>query len=665
MIFIGNSKTKVEVLFAFFFISLLLFGGYVFIASDAVSQKALTSKQKLLLPQLQKQLQQEKLLVPELLNQIQQQQKGVRPLPQEQQDLISELQQEMQQQQLPQATREELQAREEDGEENAGDNDDDVPSLNDMWKVLPSLSSNPSELRSGALKSALVNQTTLSQEAISQAIQGQEPINTRSPPKILFNPPSSAQPLPDNLAPVQRGCNPLLPIHPEWVTVKPYPYDTVVAEGVVTSSRINVAHHEWPFSHKSHDNNFHLLLDPKYTGLASVNHPKNENGQRTMEMEWEIGTANDGRTDRFPKTFWPWEGDRVWMMGKWVWDCSHFDPVHLNGWLSEIHPPFATAFTRNEPHQFPGESKPSSAVVTYIYLHGQGGNFNTPVGGRNYEFDINMPPRPSFLPTAQLRYDITCCFFGVNVKPIITANLKENKAHVVIPLSGIPASTSLKYGAIVAAKWVDTTRALPSSEGFRTLRVTFDSIKIIHDHDPGTSGEWNNLWVGVNGKWVELSGPSGHYGLDDVDDGDVKHFPAGKSVIVTVPEKGELKIQTTGWEDDNDGYYGHGYLWYLALPLWSPIGPSKLGALNDNDPTGIILTRYCSVSIEDRCSGNFGIGRHNDLSVEGHGAKGGDFELRYHIEQLSITAPTTPPTAQLPTPPSPRPPAQLPTTPIR
>ena len=33
-----------------------------------------------------------------------------------------------------------------------------------------------------------------------------------------------------------------------------------------------------------------------------------------MEMEWEIGTVNDGRDDRFPKEFWPSVGDRVWMM---------------------------------------------------------------------------------------------------------------------------------------------------------------------------------------------------------------------------------------------------------------------------------------------------------------------------------------------------------------
>jgi hypothetical protein len=354
------------------------------------------------------------------------------------------------------------------------------------------------------------------------------------------------------------------------------------------------------------------------------------------------------------------------MMGHWVWDCGHFNPTSLNGWLSEIHAPFATAFTRNEPTIFPGETRPSSATMTYIYIHGQGGYYNTPVGGRNYEFDIPTPPKPH-LP-AQLKSKVAACCFGISgPAPIVTPKSQlcdfggtmTRCAHVVIPLSGIPASTGLKYGAAVAVKWIDPTLAFQPTGGFRTLRVTFDSIKVNQDHDD-SSGEWNKLWVGVNGKWIELSGPSGHYGLNDVDNGEVIVFPPrSKYVTVIVPEKGELKIQTTGWEDDNDGYYGHGYLWYLALPEWSPIGPSKLGALNDNDYIGVLRHNYCSTITpenEGRCDGgaNFGIGPHNDPSNLAVGDSGtGDFNLRYRIEQVSITPPTTQPPAapKLPTQP--------------
>jgi hypothetical protein len=642
----------IKVIIAFFSVSLLLFGSNAFMMTSYSQAQQVPSKGEQLSPQLQQQFQQQKQQLQLQQPQQPQQQEEEQELKvelqklQQQQRLPANILQQLQQQRVPanvlqqqqrlQATTEE---KEEDGKE------DDVPSLNDIWKIqnqtLP-----VSPIRARTLGPTALGPTALGSATGNQTSQVQV---TPPPPTLLLNP-TSTQPLPDNAAPILRGCKPYLPIAPEWVTVKPFPYDTVVAEGQITPSRINIAHHEWPFSHTSHDSNFHVKLDPKYTGLASVNHPKDENGQRTMEMEWEIGTTNTGITDRFPKLFWPWEGDRVWMMGRWVWDCSHFDPLHLNGWLSEIHPPFATAFTRNEPHQFPGENKPSSAAVTYIYIHGRGGNYNTPVGGRNYEFDIPMPPKPSFLPTTLLRSHVIVLPFD-GPAPILTSKLQENKAHVVIPLSSIPASTGLKYGAIVAAKWIDTTRPLPSTEGFRTLRVTFDSIKVNRDHDYG-SGEWNQLWVGVNGKWIELSGPLGHYGLNDVDDGQVIRFPTGsKSVTVTVPEKGELKIMTSGWEDDNDGYYGHGYLYYLALPWYSPISPDKVGALNDNDPIGVLIKYYCSVTNGEYCSGNFGIGFHDDPSNYAYKDSGtGDFNLRYRIEQLSVTQPTTqPPVGHLPT----------------
>jgi len=179
--------------------------------------------------------------------------------------------------------------------------------------------------------------------------------------------------------------------------------------------------------------------------------------------------------------------------------------------------------------------------------------------------------------------------------------------------------------------------------------VTFDSMVVRKDHDY-FSGEWNNLWVGVNGKWIELSGPSGHYGLDDVDDGDVIRFPAGsKSVTLIVPEKGELKIQTTGWEDDNDGYYGRSL---LSLP------PPAL-ALNDNDKIGIVIKAYTAAN-------NFGIGRHSDSSeTTSDSETANDFALNYRIEQLGISPPTTrPPVAQPPVAQSPTaPPVKPQTTP--
>ncbi|HJT49038.1 MAG TPA: hypothetical protein VJ729_12725, partial [Nitrososphaeraceae archaeon] len=261
-------------------------------------------------------------------------------------------QQQQQQQRLPPATEE----------------DEDVPSLTDVFKQIQK---NQNHAPPSGQPGQMVSKAPASTAQPSRLGQG---IINVSPPAAFISNPQSTQPIPDSEARrIVGGCS-IVPVIPEWVSVDLLDRP-VVAEGVITSSPTTVNHHEWPFSHQSHDNNFHVYLDSKYTGLASVTLPKDEaTGQRIMEMEWEIGTANTGITDRFPKQFWPWEGDRVWMMGRWVWDCGH------QPYKTEIHPPFATAFTRSEPYIFPGDNKPSSAVKSYIYIHGQGGYYNIPVG---------------------------------------------------------------------------------------------------------------------------------------------------------------------------------------------------------------------------------------------------------------------------------------------
>jgi hypothetical protein len=590
------------------------------------------------------------------------------PQQEEKQELKAELQQLQQQQGLPAISEEE----DEGGTRRIPGvltYDDDVPSLEDIQKVInKSLPGPPPQL----LGPIIGNQTTQNLQAGNQTTHPEAqatfkalspitvalnpaftlPVSDPSPITVALNPPTT-EPVTDTEA---GNCDPVTRIQPEWSPVYGGDYTYVVAQGQITPSKEIVAHHEWPFSHDGHDMTWHVRLDPGYNGLASTAN-KRDDGTYNMEMEWEIGTKNTGITDRFPIFLWPWVDDRVWMEGRWVYDCGHFNfhfgvpplvPLYGSGYKTEIHPASAVAFTRNEPAKFPGENnKWSSAKVTYIYLHGKGGYYNTPVGGRNYEFDIDMPPKPSYLPASyELRYNVQALPFG-GPPPIVTAKLQENKAHVVIPLSSIPASTSLKYGAIVAAKWVKSTSLPISAEGFRTLRVTFDYIRVVKDHDYG-SGEWKNLWVGVNGKWIELSGPSGHYGLNDVDDYDVIRFPpGGKSVTVTVPEKGELKIKTSGWESDNDSYYGHSYLYYLLLPFYNPFGNDKIGALNTNDKIGAIGTTYTAAD-------NFGIGGHDDPSLPDGPDTSNDFILYYHIEQIGIQPPEQP-TTQPPQPTQPPP----------
>jgi PASTA domain-containing protein len=448
--------------------------------------------------------------------------------------------------------------------------------------------------------------------------------------------PDTTEPVPDT-AGSWSGCDTGYwgRVNPEWVLVKPTAEsprwtDPVIVEGNMTFSRIAVNYQEFPFNHHSHDRTFHFDPDPAYANLDSTR-------EGNIEAEWEIGHTKNGATDRFPKEFWPWAGDRIWMMGWWVIDCGHFklrvvgtDPTgepifEAYDYKTEIHPPFMTAFTRIQPLVFLGEQNPSSAAVTHVYLHGRGGTFDTLVGGQVYEFDIDMPKCTGPILVCslrQLKYEVKSLPFG-GPAPVVTDMLLENKAHVVINLTNVQPSPDLRYGAVVAAKWVGAFGNPIANESSRTLKVTFDSIEIREDHDY-FSGEWNSLWVGVNGKWIELSGPLGHYGLDDADDDDTFNFPArSKSVTVTVPENGQLEIFSTGWESDQDSCF-----------LLPSLSCTPVTLANINDAIGYIRPIVT-------CSQNFDVGNGEQYAVSQPSSSDdetdGDYILSYHVEELSRT----------------------------
>ena len=169
------------------------------------------------------------------------------------------------------------------------------------------------------------------------------------------------QPISNTLA-IARGCDPgyLSRVDPQWVSVNPgdFPF---IAEGVVKS--VSITHEDWPFNHFSHDFNFDVVLDPLYRGLYS-DAAKVINGEPVIENEWEIGYNNYRDTDRFPPMFWPWPGDRVWMEGRWIFDCGHYNVrvgpdggIIVDGFTTEIHPPRAVAFMRTEPIFFTDDKR--------------------------------------------------------------------------------------------------------------------------------------------------------------------------------------------------------------------------------------------------------------------------------------------------------------------
>lgn len=419
----------------------------------------------------------------------------------------------------------------------------------------------------------------------------------------------------------QRGCRTggikeINRILPEWVSVEASDAPKVL-EGIVRES--HTATNDNPAFHVSHDWNADVLVDGAYNGLNSDAN-KVEDGERRMEIEWE--TAN------FPARFWPSPGDRTWMLGRWIFDCGH--PPYQ----SEIHPPKAVAFTRPEPIIFPGDARPSSSFVTYVYLHGRGGYYKSALTGRNYEFDIQLPPRPGRF--ANLRTAILSLPFG-GPSPTLqfVPNSNPPRLHVTYPLSGVsdPGNTR-RFAAVIASAWQSPLTEAIGGTGYRTLRVTLDSIKINNDHD-GTlsgSGEWR-FWVRIGGTWLEI------VGLSDVNGGDTVKI--NKSVELIVPDGGKFALQTSGWEDDCDSSF-------RSKDSDINLRDVSIGDLeceiNGNDDIGILEREYAANNVR--------LGMYDESSIRnGDADTNKDFNLRYHIDLVKrfeprsvVISPATPPT---------------------
>jgi hypothetical protein len=239
-----------------------------------------------------------------------------------------------------------------------------------------------------------------------------------------------------------------------WVT--PQPSDQKSGD----QSTSEVAEEDLWWTHYTHDFTFKVIPDPAYTHLLSswVN-PDGTTGVHTdMEVEWDHASLMDEKEGfqriwgAVPEFVWPAVGDRVWVSGRWIFDCGHpsSDDVPHVQFSTEIHPPRAmVAFRLNHvaldsfptarvsapnfpaPQSYlpvtgepallgPGvpNSGPTNVPVTEadIFVSGNGSAANDlcsitpypcaghtspfiPVNDRNYVFDI-YPPGTCYGPAA-------------------------------------------------------------------------------------------------------------------------------------------------------------------------------------------------------------------------------------------------------------------------
>lgn len=279
---------------------------------------------------------------------------------------------------------------------------------------------------------------------------------------------------------------------PSWVEATPQPNDRPdgrprSVEGILAESHISGT--DFPFRpwHTYYDWNYKVRPDPQYLDLLSTANVAAGNGE--LECEWD--------TTFLPPYAWGQRGQRIWVLGRWIFDCGH--PT-ANGYRTEIHPPKAVVTFRSEAVKFPGNRGPTHATVASLYIGRRDTYFTTNINDQDYEFDLPLPPKPSS--TATPRVLVRPMTGTPPVHPVITAvpsSANARSLNVRIPLKGVNPHPS-EYGLIISGGWSDPkgTEAAKIIKRRVTIKKIFMDANL--DPLPFDRDEWY-VYVCVNGRW--------------------------------------------------------------------------------------------------------------------------------------------------------------------
>lgn len=287
---------------------------------------------------------------------------------------------------------------------------------------------------------------------------------------------------------------------PSWVPIRP-PGDNRaqvrLLEGVLVKSRITSSDFPLKPWHTFYDWNFFVEVDPQYRYLLNDvtrnEHSKEifpeEEVRDIIECEWDTAFV--------PFSALPPVDSRVWILGRWIFDCGHpKDGQHD----TEIHPPKAIAWFRSEAVQFRENRGPTRANNAVVYIGVKGGYIDQDINDQDYTFDLHLPPKPHPdavpLKTFQMTTDVA------PVDPIMVPfpAVDPKLFRVTIPLRGV-SSSLLEYGAIISCGWSDPA----GTETRKTRRIAVEIESITRILPVSRRGQVNDerwlLLVGINGRW--------------------------------------------------------------------------------------------------------------------------------------------------------------------
>ena len=277
-----------------------------------------------------------------------------------------------------------------------------------------------------------------------------------------------------------------------------------------------------PVSHDAYDFNINILPDPAYASLLGTGNDPGA-GEEAGRLHIERETA------ALPSFVWPDPGDRIAVLGSFVWDCGHWIP---DGERTELHP-FRTLWIqrRYSPRSPTGEAEADLYISTEATPAGVIADCGHKAKGDrvafkaclltqprwqdvsgDYSFTLPAPPRPKGSGPLQARV--------VDLGgPAPTVTVAGTTATVTLHLAVAPGQ-KLELDKEIFLGWTHQSAAtLPQH-----LRLRFRSLLVRRAMDPGclphqagcvskestldgqistSPGEWNVYWdvAGIWGTW--------------------------------------------------------------------------------------------------------------------------------------------------------------------
>lgn len=362
-----------------------------------------------------------------------------------------------------------------------------------------------------------------------------------------------------------------------------------------------------PVSHDSFDFLVNVQVDAPYDFLLGTGNFAAD-GEETgrLHTEWEEAA--------YAPFAWPEPGDRVELLGSWVWDCGHWQ---AGGERTELHPLRAVWVQRlgGSPRSPTGEAEgdlfistdktPAGASADCAHrTKGDRAAFQSCLAGEpnrqgangTYRLMLKAPPRPS--PAAKLHVRLVDAGSNPGAPPV-KVQPGPSGATVAVTVAASPGQRVVVAKEVFAG-WTPAPRPVH-------LRVRFEKILVRRAMDPGCPptdtgcasvettrkgqiskppGEWT-LYSDVAGVWTSWRL------LRPVDGQTIR---LGQTVDVYVGSGQRWRVFVTGRECDNGSLSAHSI---TAPPAPCPRRTGEFLDLVGDDAPGAVVDRYASAAGAD------------------------------------------------------------------